>query len=423
MHTQPLTGPLSTNPSLPLITTSQESTLLSWLEGTMPAGVSCTRASGGMVFRSNGTLALEAQNTPRFDFTPTTLQPRGLLMEGTRTNLALQSEDFTTTWGVFQGAVTANTSTSPIGTATADNWVPTAAAGDHTLNQNLASTDLSVVRTFSMFVKANGLTSYRIYMRNNAQSISLEANFNLTNQTITNSSTGSPLSVGTPLITPVGNGWFRVSVTGSIVASTENLRIGLIRNFTPNGTDGLLVWGAQLGTGEFPSSYIPTTTASATRADDNALVLNLANIGFNPTQGTIIVEGEVMRASSGATQGLVSFSDGTFNNRMTHFVGTTGGNGLFAATGGATQYNGGAGVTLTDNTVFKSGFAYAASDLFTSCNGSAPLGTTTFTLPTVTQLEIGRIVSAGSGPLFGWLRRITYYPTRLSNATLQQLTA
>jgi hypothetical protein len=384
--------------------------------------ITFTRASSATRFNSAGLIETVSSDVPRFDFNPVTLQPRGLLMEGARTNLAVQSEDFTTTWGVFQGAVTANTSTSPSGAVNADNWVPTAVSGDHTLNQNLASTDLSVVRTFSMFVKANGLTTYRIYMRNNAQSISLEANFNLTNQTITDSSTGSPLSVGTPLITPVGNGWFRVSVTGSIVASTENLRVGLIRNFTPNGTDGLLVWGAQLEAASFASSYVPTTASAATRASDIAAITNLTNIGFNPVQGTTIVEAEVMRADSGVTQGLVSFSDGTFNNRMTHFVGTTGGNGLFAATGGATQYNGGAGVTLTDNTMFKSGFAYAANDLFTSCNGSSPVGTTTFTLPTVTQLEIGRIVSVGSAPLFGWLRRIVYYPTRLPNAQLQSLT-
>jgi hypothetical protein len=185
----------------------------------------------------------------------------------------------------------------------------------------------------------------------------------------------------------------------------------------------LRIAATQLEQGPFVSpSWIPTDGAAATRASDNSIISTLSNIRFNPTQGTMIVEAETIQANSSVLQGLVGFSNNTFNNRMSHLVGTTGNNNLFAATGGATQYNGGSGVTLTDNTVFKSGFVYSPSNFFTSCNGSTALGTTTFIVPTVSQLEIGRIVNSGSSPLFGWVRDINYFSTQLSNPQLQALT-
>jgi hypothetical protein len=71
--------------------------------------------------------------------------------------------------------------------------------------------------------------------------------------------------------------------------------------------------------------------------------------------------------------------------------------------------------------VSKKALAYRAADFAGCLNGGTVSTGATGTVPTVTNLRIGRFVSANH--LNGWISRIVYYPTRLSNATLQALTA
>lgn len=88
LFTQALTQPAT----LGLVAAANpDSTLLNFLDGNMPAGLAFSRASSGTDFSAAGTLTSEPLNAPRFDFNPTTLQPRGLLIEGARTNLLLNS--------------------------------------------------------------------------------------------------------------------------------------------------------------------------------------------------------------------------------------------------------------------------------------------------------------------------------------------
>lgn len=61
--------------------------------GTLPMGSTFTRASTGTYFNSAGVLTTAATDQPRFDYNPTTLEPRGLLIEGQRTNYLLYSDD------------------------------------------------------------------------------------------------------------------------------------------------------------------------------------------------------------------------------------------------------------------------------------------------------------------------------------------
>ena len=165
-------------------------------------------------------------------------------------NLLTYSEQFdNAAWAEQQGSVTPNAAASPDGTQTADLFIPNTAAGDHGLVALLASQDLSLTRTFSIYLKESGLTTFAIYVRNNAQTIGIQGDVDLSAGTITASNYGSPISVLTPTITSVGNGWFRCTVGGALSATTETLRLGILRNFTGNDTDGIIVWGAQLNVG------------------------------------------------------------------------------------------------------------------------------------------------------------------------------
>ena len=74
---------------------------------------------------------------------------------------------------------------------------------------------------------------------------------------------------------------------------------------------------------------------------------------------------------------------------------------------------------LTANTVAKLTLAYKANDFAASGNGGTVVTDATGTVPTgMSQVFLG----GPSGVLNGYIRRITYYPVRLTNANLQAIT-
>jgi hypothetical protein len=62
-----------------------------FLHGVLDSRVTVARASIGTYFDSTGTLQTASNNVARFDYDPVTLQPRGILIEETRTNFLLNS--------------------------------------------------------------------------------------------------------------------------------------------------------------------------------------------------------------------------------------------------------------------------------------------------------------------------------------------
>lgn len=63
---------------------------------TLAQTLTFTRAGTATYFGSDGLLKIAAANEARFDYDPVTLQPRGLLIEGSRTNVLLNSATLVT---------------------------------------------------------------------------------------------------------------------------------------------------------------------------------------------------------------------------------------------------------------------------------------------------------------------------------------
>jgi hypothetical protein len=84
---------------------------------------------------------------------------------------------------------------------------------------------------------------------------------------------------------------------------------------------------------------------------------------------------------------------------------------------------------LPVNTVVKGAFAYRSGDSAATRNGASPSNSATaFATPTYTNLQIGGTDNTLYGPattsqLNGHIRQIAYYNTRLSNSSLQAITA
>jgi hypothetical protein len=186
----------------------------------------------------------------------TRVQSDGLI-EKVRTNIALQSQTFDDAgWSKVLASVTANATTAPDGTLTAEKLIEDASASaQHRLDQT--TTSAVGTNTFSVFAKKSERTE-----------IAIRIGFN---GTIFNLDLGTIVSnLGTPPIATIqdaGNGWYRCSITSVSASANEAIRINLSSagdiTYTGDGTSGIFIWGAQMELSDFGATdYIATTTAA-----------------------------------------------------------------------------------------------------------------------------------------------------------------
>ena len=246
-------------------------------DSTLSSSVTHTRASSATMTNSSGTLVTVGNNVPRTDhhsYNGSAWVNEGLLHESeARTNLLTYSEDFSNAaYGKTNCSVTSNATIAPDGTTTADKLlIPTTDNSFHFINQGI--TMGSVAHTVSVFFKAGEITSASIF---HTQSGNNGGSFNLSTGVATASGTGNTASM-----VDVGNGWYHCSVTNDGSASVSGIRLGIgngaLNSFVGVIGQGIFAWGAQLEAGSTPSSYIPTTGSTATRAAE-ALTVPAANM-------------------------------------------------------------------------------------------------------------------------------------------------
>jgi hypothetical protein len=375
-------------------------------------------------------LLTAASNVARFDHNPTTDESLGLLIEEQRTNLLTYSEQFSdAAWTKTRSSIIANTIVAPNGTLTGDKLVEdTTASNTHQVIQSVSFTS-GTAYTFTGYIKAAERTWVLFRLPSAAFTSTLQAYFNLSAGVV-----GAITANTTASITPVGNGWYRCSMTatatitasgspGIFVATADNSA-----SYTGDGYSGIYIWGAQLEAGAFATSYIPTVASQVTRSAD---VASMTGINFSswysPDQGTIYAEGFLNNpATTGAqTRRFVEMSDGTNNNKITFGRAADVNSAvrvLYTVSG--TNVNGTNGQPVTG--VFPSAkvaAAYQASNYAFSPNGAAVTTSTAAVVPVMNTLYIGNdsTISA-TGSANGTIRKIAYYPMRLINAQLQALT-
>jgi len=201
----------------------------------------------------------QALAAPRFDHDPVTGESLGLLVEEQRANLLLHSENFgASSWTALSTTRDNDVSVSPKGSFTADRFTTTVANNVFVTGNRIYSSSSSS-GTRSVYAKAD--SSSEIIMRLNGTNSS-RVIFDLLAGTLDSSLAGPTLLSAS--ITDVGNGWYRCSVSDS---GSDFLMVAV-----HNEIGSVLLWGAQLETGSFPSSYIPTTGSSQTRYADIAAV-------------------------------------------------------------------------------------------------------------------------------------------------------
>jgi hypothetical protein len=388
--------------------------------------ITFTRASTATFFNSAGVLTSAATNAPRFDYNPSTLAAQGLLIEEARTNLATYSEQFDNVagWTPTRSSVSANATTAPTGTNVADKLVEDTTASNTHYDQTAVITPTAATSyTFSAYFKASERTQCGIGLTGAGNSDSVVV-FNLSTGAYVATVGAAPSSYS---ITPAGSGWYRCSITW-VTTSTASMagRVYTANastiTYTGDGTSGLFLFGAQLEAGAFPTSYIPTATTALTRSADVASV-NTLSPWFNSAAGGWYVE-TISPPYFGASYypTNVQFTDGTSNNTMSTMFNTNGAPRAERTASGAVAGSLNTSPVAAINTLTKQAFAYALNDFALVTNGGTPVTSAAGNVPTgLTQMTIGALFTGNKHN--SYIRRITYYPRRPSNAELQALTA
>ena len=380
--------------------------------------------------QADGTLQLYnyPNNVPRIEYDATTGAVKGLLIEEARTNLVPNSNDFTTSsWTRWFVSIASNVSgvTAPDGSETVDKMIPNSSSLEHRVWDGVSST--AVGETYSVYAKSAGYDY--VWLGYYEGSVYGYAVVNLTNGVVTASNTAN-YSVEAST-----NGFYRISVTKTASGTnpryisispsptaSPTLNSSNVPYFVGDGTSGIYVWGAQIEAGAFPTSYIPTTGASATRAMDLAEIPTSA-FGYNNGAGSIAVEFKSNKPSS-LNYGAFVLSDGGPMNRIIHYTSSQSHRGYVRNTSG-TQADIAVGNRGATSELVKFALAFAEDDFAASLNGATAGTDTSGTIPSgLSKLALGYFYPTvpNSNLLNGHIKSIQYYPRRLTNTQLQELT-
>jgi len=394
---------------------------------TLDPRITFERSSIGTYVASNGLIKTAAADEPRFDHDPETGESLGLLIEESRTNIVT---------GVG-GATSAILTSGQINELTGNNdaYLYQKNASSSVESQIAISVSGNVSTTsftYSAFVKPG--TSNKIYFQTVANNISDNAYhyFNIgdnTSVSVDYASSGNLTYTRT--ITPLHSGWYRLSVTIFGFSDTSlylsQVRIGSFTGTTThpytNTTDTFYFYGPQVENGSFPTSYIPTSGSTLTRQPDNASIT-----GTNFSDWYKIGDGSwYTEARGGKSKGsnagrIISLSGGGAPTSSA-VISTKA-----SDSNGWNSYDGINNPTIQDGqehyTAFgKCAVGYDASTLSIASDPSLTSNSTSLHgSRSYTGAIIGAFTNATTEHLNGHIKKLSYYPQRLTDSQLQNLT-
>ena len=354
---------------------------------------------------------------PRFDHNPVTGESLGLLVEEQKTNLFTFSEQFeNSAWGKSNLVVESNSCVAPDGSLSADKLIESSTNTVHAITWSFLNNTAEQIVSF--YAKAAGRSV--ITTSSNGSISAAVASFNLNAVTATGAQAIS--------ITPVGNGWFRCVFKKTVVTNNPHtlsisLHNEISSSYLGDGYSGIYIWGAQLEAGAFPTSYIKTDASQVTRAADSAQMTG-SNFSswYQQGEGSLIAEARnIVGATVFSTAVLTDDQALQTNNRLALFNRPSGVSGACAliSYGNSEQISNG----FIFKEINKIAIAYKNNDVTAALNGSTSTQDILANIPAFTKLRIGQLTAGSDFFATQTIKRLTYYPKRLTDAQLQALTA
>jgi len=304
-----------------------------------------------------------------------------LLLEKQSTNYAQYSEDFSNGFWTKDTTttITANDAISPDGTQNADRFEsPSPSKG-------IYSYGVSGSETISVYIKAGN-----------------------------SSNVGKSAVLFTTTATQdfiLTNDWQRISVSGA-ASSLWALYPTATNSFT-----NVLIWGAQAEGGSYPTSYIPTTSASATRVADTCSKTGISSL-IGQTEGVLFID---LIASSYNADGTSYSLLATLGNSSENIQIYTNNAGLYYNITATTVADASTGITLINGGRYKIAIAYKSGDSAVFVNGSLTNTTAKTTMPTAANFYLNEF-SAGTYKSSNSFNQAILFKTRLTNAECIALT-
>jgi len=338
---------------------------------------------------------------------------KGLLIEEARTNLCLQSQTFdNASWTNWNITVTADAIAAPDGTLTADLLTVTTTAATLMVQSIGAVSGANCCA--SIYVQKNNrsdtATSYILYdLTAGSNKVACSVNW----AAMTVSGTGASIErLGS-------TNWYRIILVDTAWTS------GNVARFYAGAGGGSLTgglawyqWGAQVEAAAFPSSYIPTTSSSATRAAD---VCSIAVSGIS-YPATLFAEFERV-VDTGGAEAELQLDAGSNVDNCAVFVNSSDLGGISTNAGGVSQASLTVAGALAVGTVYRIAGRFAANDVQMARSGTLGTQDTSATSPaTPTRILLGSF-NGGANPPFGFIKRAAVWNSAFTDAQLQAVSS
>jgi hypothetical protein len=374
-------------------------------------------------------------SAPRFDHDPTTGESLGLLVEENRTNSFewSNSANNNETWnnvGTYLNL--ASGQSDPAGgtagiRATDANSV---SSGTHLQRTSLANLTASTTVTYSVWLKPIDCPNNAVILTvfANTTTDAINATFSVSGTAITavsTSATGTGAASGASFeVFP--NGWYLCRLTGvpsTVTMADVRARINLGSYQRAAGTARFDWYGAQLESGAFATSYIPTSGTAANRAADVASISG-SNFSswYRQDEGTVFAEATPI-GDNGSNQFVYALAQGTGIAEEIFLLKTPGTNSITNTirSSSSFEFSNSTDSLSPFGSNFKNAIGASSTSTNSAVNGVIQGLDTSVVMPTIDNLVLGRRANTTFlGNLL--IRRLTYWPTRLPDDTLQTIT-
>jgi len=354
---------------------------------------------------------------PRFDHDPVTGESLGLLIEESRTNYIDNSNDLSQ-WNrpLFSPVFDANTTDTLSPDGTYNSTKITGGTNSGVSRDNILAASASTPYTASFFAKKGTADNVTVELGSGGNRVA--TNFNISTKTFSLSSATGYFASSSLSYVDYPNGWVRVIVSGTTDGSASG-NINLAIYGVTNGY--AYFWGAQVeANASFPTSYIPTSGSTVTRAADLASIegTNFSS-WYNQSEGTVFVA--VDKAYKTNTI-AAAFDDGSGANRIeVRSSGSSLSNARYVITDNSTTVYSKESSTAGANRL-KLALAYKTGSVNNATNGVIDIVDATASIPNVSRLAFqNEFFLTDQRP--GHIARLAYYPYRLADATLQEITS
>ena len=395
--------------------------------GLSNASNSAASPSGGNAYIWGAQANIGATAKPYFPTTDRLNVPRltyqnggggcpSLLLEKQSTNYIIQSENFTTFWSFANLLYTANQAISPDGTQNATKLSDTNGTGQHRYFQYVLGSLTNQTLSFSIYAK-QGTHRYISWGITDDSDYRGQVVVDLQTGTITDQFTASATLSNLSVVSQ-GNGWYRISGTIAVSSNYSGgnaYGFGLMLNssswstagYTGNDTN-FYAWGAQVEQSSYPTSYIPTTSSSATRVADACFKTGISSL-IGQTEGVLFWD---INFVADGTEQTINISDGTNFIYLQKYSD----NKIYTGV-----YNGSFVGSVTSSVLTsgrkKIAFGYILNSLVLYINGVSIGTDLTSTIPTCDRLSL-TVSNTGSIETNNFI----LFPTKLTNAELASLT-